>query len=69
MGFFCLCFLCVYFVVIVVVIFFSSDVLTVTYTELGALVGSDNEEEAMLPFKHVLKFSKSKNFPNIQKSF
>lgn len=67
MGFFCLCFLCVYFVVIVV--FFSSDFVIVTYTELGALVGSDNEEEAMLPFKHVLKFSKSKNCPNIQKSF
>lgn len=40
------------------------------YTEMGALVGSDNEDDnATLPFKHGLKFSKTKNFPNIQKAF
>lgn len=47
--------------------FFSSEFLVVTCTEMGTLVGSDNEDEAMLPFKHGLKFSKSKNLPNIQK--
>lgn len=38
------------------------------HAEMGALVGSDDEDEAMLRFKHSLKFSKSKNLPNIQKS-
>lgn len=43
--------------------------LVVMYTDRGALAGSDNENDTVLPFKHLLKSGKSKHFPNIQKFF
>jgi len=49
--------------------FFSSDFLIVLYTEMEALVGSGNEDDAMLPFKHSLKFSKSKIFQIFRNPF